>query len=69
MVERQTITVAGMNCTGCEQKVTNALTTIEGVRRAEADQEIGEVEVVVDDDIEEDVLTGVIHDAGYDIPA
>jgi copper chaperone CopZ len=68
MVERRTITVEGMNCTGCEQKVTNALTTIDGVRRAEADHDTGEVEVVVDDETETDVLTDVIYDTGYDVP-
>ena len=68
MVERRTITVEGMSCTGCEQNVTNALTNVEGVRRADADHETGEVDVVVSDEMDEDTLASAIHDAGYDVP-
>jgi copper chaperone len=69
MVERRTITVEGMSCTGCEQNVTSALTNVEEVRRVEADHETGEVEVVVSGEMDEDTLAGAIHDAGYDVPA
>ncbi|USZ78491.1 cation transporter (plasmid) [Halorussus vallis] len=36
-MERKTIAVTGMSCNGCEQNVENALKTIEGVTRVEAD--------------------------------
>jgi copper chaperone len=68
-MERQTITVEDMNCTGCEQTVTKALTNIEGVRRADADHETDEVEVVVSDDTDEETLATAIYDAGFDLPA
>lgn len=57
-----------MSCTGCEQTVENALGTIDGVTRVEADHEADAVEVVVDEDTAEDDLTGAIRDAGYDVP-
>ena len=48
MTRRETITVSGMTCDGCERAVENALRTVEGVRKAEADNESGTVEVVAD---------------------
>jgi copper chaperone CopZ len=67
-MERQTITVEGMSCTGCEQNVTKALTNIEGVRRADASHETNEVELVVSDETDQDTLSNAICDAGYDLP-
>lgn len=68
-MERNTIAVTGMSCNGCEQNVENALKTIEGVTRVEADHEGDTVEVVVDEDTTDDDLTTAIRDAGYDVTA
>lgn len=69
MPERRTIEVEGMACTGCEGNVESALTTVEGVRRVEADHEAGTVEVVVDDDVTDDDVDAAVHDAGYEVVA
>lgn len=69
MVQRQTIEVTGMSCTGCERNVENALKHINGVRRAEANHEAGMVEVAVEDDVGDDDLETAIHDAGYEVVA
>ena len=68
-MERKTITVTGMSCDGCEQNVENALRTIGGVTRVEADHEGDTVEVVVDEGTADDDLTAAIRDAGYDVTA
>ena len=68
-MQRQTITVEGMSCTGCEQNVTNALKAVDGVHRAEADHETGDVEVALEDGTDTDTLTQAIYDAGYDVAA
>ena len=68
-MERKTIVVTGMSCNGCEQNVENALKTIDGVTRVEADHEGETVEVVVDEDTADDDLTTAIRDAGYDVTA
>lgn len=68
-MQRQTITVEGMSCTGCERNVTSALKTVDGVHRAEADHETGDVEIVVEDETDTDSLTQAIYDAGYDVSA
>ncbi|QLG63682.1 heavy-metal-associated domain-containing protein [Halorarum salinum] len=67
-MERRTIAVTGMSCNGCERNVENALKTVEGVTRVEADREGDAVEVVVDEDTVDD-LTVAIRDAGYDVTA
>ena len=45
-MERKTISVTGMSCNGCEQTVENALQTLEGVTRVDADSEGDTVELV-----------------------
>jgi copper chaperone len=66
-MERKTIDVSGMSCGGCEENVENALGTIEGVNRTDADHENDTVEVVVNDQVSEDELDTTIEDAGYDV--
>lgn len=68
-MERRTIAVSGMSCGGCEQNVENALGTLDGVNRVDADHEGDTVEVVVSDDVSEDELSGAIRDAGYEVSA
>lgn len=69
MVERRSIEVTGMSCNGCERTVENALKSVGGVSRIDADHETGTVEVVVDDDVSDDDLRAAIHDAGYEVVA
>lgn len=68
-MNRKTVPVTGMACTGCEQNVENALKELGGVTRADADHEGGTVEVVVDDDYDDAELHGAIEQAGYDVQA
>lgn len=67
-MERKTIAVTGMSCTGCERAVENALRTLEGVQRIDADHEDGAVEIVVDD-VSDDELGDEIRNAGYEVVA
>jgi copper chaperone len=68
-MERTTLRVSGMSCTGCEQAVENALGTLDGVTRVDADHEADAVEAVVDEDTPEADLTAAVQDAGYDVTA
>ena len=65
-MERDTISVSGMSCNGCEQNVENALQKLDGVNRVEADHGGDTVEVVVDDVADDDVHAA-IEQAGYDV--
>ena len=66
-MKRETLSVTGMSCTGCEQNVENALKNIDGVTRVEADREGDTVEIVVEDDTADDDLHTAIEQAGYDV--
>ena len=64
---RLTVTVTGMSCTGCEQRIANALGRMDGVGRVEADHASGRVTVDYDPAVvgEEAITTGLA-EAGYD---
>jgi copper chaperone len=68
-MKRETISVSGMSCTGCEGNVESALQQLEGVTRVEADHEGDTVEVVVDDDVSDGDVRTAIERAGYDVAA
>jgi copper chaperone len=68
-MERKTLAVTGMSCNGCEQNVENALRSLDGVSRVEADHGADTVDVVVDDDVSDTDLTTAIEGAGYDVVA
>lgn len=67
-MQRYELTVEGMACTGCEERVTNAAKRVDGVRRVEADHETESVEVTAEDGTE-DAVREAIHAAGYDLAA
>jgi copper chaperone len=68
-MERQTISVTGMSCNGCEQNVEIALQNLDGVSRVDADHEADTVDVVLEDEVSDDDVNAAIEQAGYDIVA
>jgi copper chaperone len=63
---RRTLSVDGMACGGCEQNVENALGTLDGVTRVDADHEADAVEFVADG-VSDDDVAAAIEDAGYEV--
>lgn len=59
--------VNGMMCGGCENRVKNAVGNIEGVENVTADHTTGNVTVVVNDNVSEDVIKEVLEDVGYEV--
>lgn len=68
-MNRKTVSVSGMSCTGCEENVENALRNLDGVTRVDANHTSESVKVVADEDVEDDDIHAVIEQAGYDISA
>lgn len=68
-MDRKTLSVSGMSCSGCADNVETALRTLAGVTRADADHETDTVEVVADEDVTDADLRAAIEGAGYDVPA
>lgn len=61
------IKVEGMVCGGCEKRVQNALSTIEGVKSVTASHEDGVVIINADEKIDENVIKEKIEDIGFEI--
>lgn len=61
------IKVEGMVCGGCENRVQNALKTIEGVEEVVANHETGIVKVTAKDEVDEKVMKEKIEDIGFEV--
>jgi copper chaperone CopZ len=59
-----TLTVTGMSCGHCEQRVEEALGDVEGVTSATADRE--SETVTVEGDADTPALVAAVEDAGYE---
>ncbi len=62
-----TIKVNGMVCGGCENRVKNAVSTIEGVEKVEADHNKGIVTVNMKEDISKEIIEEKIQDIGFEV--
>jgi len=61
----QTLSVNGMNCTGCESNVETAVSELAGSESVEADHETGTV--TVEGDVDEGALHEAIEESGYEV--
>lgn len=61
------IKVEGMVCEGCENRVKNALTTIEGIEEVEASYQKGEVTIFAKEEISKSVMEEKIEDIGFEV--
>lgn len=60
------INVKGMACTGCENRIQNAVKTIEGVQDVVADHKTGIVKVKANN-INEKIIKEKIEDIGFEV--
>ena len=61
------LNVDGMMCSGCENRVQNALKTVKGVKEVKASHEEKKVQITLKQDIDEQVLKDKIVDLGYEV--
>lgn len=62
-----TFKVEGMMCGGCENRVQNALKTIDGVDVVKANHVNGTVTVTLNKEIDKNVIKEKIEDIGYEV--
>lgn len=62
-----TLTVEGMSCEHCEETVTDALQSVDGVSAASVDRDAGTA--TVDGDADVSALVHAVEDAGYSASA
>ncbi|GAA3850498.1 heavy-metal-associated domain-containing protein [Amycolatopsis tucumanensis] len=60
-------TVQGMTCSGCVNKVTNAVTAVDGVSDVDVDIATGELTVISDEPIDSEAIRKTIADVGYSV--
>lgn len=66
-MEKTTIKVKGMVCTGCENRVKNALNEIEGIKKVDANFKTGEVKVEHDHEVSKEKIEDTILDIGFEV--
>ncbi len=59
--------VEGMVCNGCENRVQNALKTIDGVEEVIANHENGTVKVTLNKEVDENTIKEKIEDIGFEV--
>ena len=59
--------VEGMVCGGCEKRVVNSLSTLEGVNEVSANHQTGTVLVKMTANIDTEVLKEKIEDLGFEV--
>ena len=62
-----TFSVKGMMCGGCENRVQNALKTIEGVKEVKANHITETVTVTLNKEIDKSIIKEKIEDIGYEV--
>lgn len=62
-----TFNVSGMMCAGCENRVKNALSLIEGVEIIEVSHINGIVKLNINGNVEKNIIEETITDLGFDI--
>lgn len=62
-----TIKVEGMVCEGCENRVKNAVSTIDGVESVVADHNTGIVTVTSKEDLDVNQIKEKIEDIGFEV--
>ena len=61
------LTVTGMSCTGCEQRIATVLRRLDGVGTLEADHREGTIRLDYDPSVvTPETITGRLADAGYE---
>ena len=66
-MKEMTIKVSGMVCGGCENRVKNAVNSIEGVEEVTADHTSGVVTIKANEDVLEEKVKEKIEDIGFEV--
>lgn len=61
------INTTGMKCSGCENRMVNALKGIKGVQEVKADHKTGKVEIKCSEEIREEELKEKIETIGFQV--
>ena len=67
-MEQVELSVTGMTCTGCENRIERTLKALDGIRQVNADHQAGTVTVMLDEaQSDEAAVRARIEHAGYEV--
>ncbi len=61
------LNVKWIECMGCENRIKNAVSSIEGTLKVEASHETGKVTVMMNENVSEDAIKEKIEDIGFTV--
>ena len=61
------LNVKGMMCNGCENRIQNALKTLDGVNEVDANHEDGTVKINMEDGVDVSKVKEKIEDIGFEV--
>lgn len=61
------IKVKGMECTGCENRIKNALETMDGIVSVDASHATGIVNIKTNEQVSKSVISEKIADLGFEV--
>lgn len=67
MMKEINLKVEGMMCTGCENRIQNAVKNMNGIKSVKADHTTGTVKIEAEDGIEESKIKEKIENIGFDV--
>lgn len=67
LVSTSVYTVKGMTCSGCINKVTTAVTAVDGVVDVDVDVSTGEMTVSSENPVEAGLIRDAVHGIGYEL--
>lgn len=66
-MDQVVLTVAGMDCRACEERIERSVGKLAGVRRVTADHAAGQVRAVIDDRGSEAAVRDAVAAAGFEV--
>ncbi|HPF41704.1 MAG TPA: heavy metal-associated domain-containing protein [Phycisphaerae bacterium] len=64
-MKRMDLTINGMTCGHCVQRVREALSAVEGVQSCDVELDAGRARVTMNDDVEIGAMSGAVSKAGF----
>ena len=64
---KKVITIEGMHCDHCAQKVTSSLEQIDGIKKVKVHLKKKQATVVLEHDVDNNDITSVVKNAGFDV--
>lgn len=62
-----TLKVKGMMCTGCENRIKNALGEIKEIDSVDANHDTGKVDIKLNNEISKEKIIEIIDDLGFEV--